>query len=330
MMVIVVEPVGGCAEQRLYDAAAGWTDNPRFGPAVLIGAACRALVDGLDSPALRELAGASVHHSSHDLRELLTATLDELHIPYPGTVPPGHAVGPGGLVRRPATEVLRLAVTPAPAEAGGGFEVQVYVDGVEMTSAGAGLGMDPYDLLVPANHLIADAQPRTVAIARCPCGEYGCGSTAVTIVRDGDRVHWDWSIEVPMHRGVSFAADSYDAEVARVGADHSWETPDRTAGRLVLTGVDREQLLTYGLRPHWVANHHRDPDLFRVALNLGNTYQVFIDIAWRGRSPQELANEVCHALARPPRTWHASWHASTPTTTAPPTIAGPFWRRYQS
>jgi hypothetical protein len=67
-------------------------------------------------------------------------------------------------------------------DAGGGFQVQVFVNGAEMTSAWAGLGMDPYDLLVPSNRLVATVEPRTAGIARCSCGVYGCGSTDVTIV----------------------------------------------------------------------------------------------------------------------------------------------------
>jgi hypothetical protein len=174
-------------------------------------------------------------------------------------MPPGFAVPPGGgVTRRPAADSLRLEVTPASGDADGGFQVQVYVNGVEMTSAGAGLGMDPYDILVPTNRLVAASQPHTAPVARCECGEYGCGSTDVTITRDGDRAHRDWSIEAPMSRGASFTAADYDVEVERVAADHSWETPERTAGRLVLTNMDRERLFTYGLSPSWVANNHRD------------------------------------------------------------------------
>jgi hypothetical protein len=58
---IVVEERDGSAQQRLYDAAAGWTANPGFGAAELIDAACQALVEGLDSAALRELAPCSAH-----------------------------------------------------------------------------------------------------------------------------------------------------------------------------------------------------------------------------------------------------------------------------
>ena len=50
---------------------------------------------------------------------------------------------------------LRFAIAPVSAEAGADFEVQVFVNGVEMTAAGAGLGMDPYAVLIPDNALAA-------------------------------------------------------------------------------------------------------------------------------------------------------------------------------
>ena len=230
---------------------------------------------------------------------------------------------------RPAADTLTLAVAPAQVEVGGSFQVQVFVNGTEVTSAGAGLGMDPYDLLIPTNRLVATAEPHAVQIARCDCGDTGCTATTVTIVRDGDRVHWEWSGEVPLPRGVTFAADAYDAEVARIATDHSWETPERTAGRLVLTTVDHDYLGACGLRLRRAANHHRDPDVFVASLWLDEDYQIFVDIPWRGRTPEELAREVCRVLARPPHEWPASWHAITPRLTDPPPIAGRRWRRYQ-
>jgi hypothetical protein len=167
-------------------------------------------------------------------------------------------------------------------------------------------------VLVPANRLVATEQPRTVPIARCECGIYGCGSTDVTIVRDGDLVHWDWLIDVPMDRGVTFAAGQYDAEVARMAADHSWETSQRTAGRLILTNVDRDRLAAYGLEPDWVANDHRNPEQFRVCLRMGHEYQILVDTPWDDRTPAELARDVDTTLALPPQQWHASWHNMNP------------------
>ena len=149
----------------------------------LIDAACQALIDGLDSPTLRELAGASPSDSSWDVRELADRALDELRIPRPGAVPAGHLVAAGGgVARRARIDALCLAVAPAGDDAGGGFQVQVFVNDAEMTSVGAGLGMGPYDLLIPTNrrfrfgHLrqvSAPSLPRTAAYSppcRLMCG----------------------------------------------------------------------------------------------------------------------------------------------------------------
>ena len=309
------------AGQRLFDAAARWDAGSVFGPAELIDAACTALIDGLDSPALRELAGASPRESSTEVDELIDRTLDELGLPRRDAFPPGHAI-----VRAAGIDELRLAVAPAPADAGGGFQVEIYVNGIEMTASGAGLGMDPYHLLVPADPLRATTEPRRVPVARCLCGEYGCGATDALISRDGDRVIWDWLAEAPMHRGVSFDANAYDAEVDRAAADHSWETPDRTAGRLVLARIDRTALAVHGLTLGWVAANYRDPRLFRLALRFGGDYQVFLDTPWRKRDPHQLADAILKELARGPAKWRATWHAITPDG-GPPPIASRSWRQ---
>ncbi len=81
-----------------------------------------------------------------------------------------------------------MEVTPDTG-ADGAFQLLVYVNDVEMTSAGAGLGMDPYDVIIPVNLLVASPEPHTVPIARCDCRVYGYGSTDITITRSGDLVH---------------------------------------------------------------------------------------------------------------------------------------------
>ncbi len=107
-------------------------------------------------------------------------------------------------------------------------------------------------------------------IARCECGVYGCGMTDATIVREGGAVHWDWLHEAPMDHGVTFDADEYDAEVARVATDHRWERPEGTTARLVLERVDRAKRAEQGLTVSWVAKDHADPDVFKVTLLAGS------------------------------------------------------------
>jgi hypothetical protein len=98
-----------------------------------------------------------------------------------------------------STGTIRFAVGPVAREIGDEFEVQVFVDDVEMTSRGAGLGMSPFSLLVPENRLVATTEPRVVPIARCTCGVYGCGVSDVRIQRDEpllaipDGIGWAWA-----------------------------------------------------------------------------------------------------------------------------------------
>lgn len=316
-------------EKRLFDTVARWRPEHGGGHDEVIDAACAALGEGIDSPSLRELAGASPGDSHFDLQRLVERTFEELGIAMPGTLRQGQLIGQGGVVeRRPGSDSLRLEVVPAP-ESVGGFELQVFVNEVEMTSAAAGLGMDPYDVFVPANKLAATQEPHIAPIARCECGVYGCGTTDVQIVRDGDLVHWDWLHETPMNRGVSFPADQYDAEMARLMSSYSWETPDRRAGRLILASVDNAKLARNGLTLSWVSNSHGDSTQFRAALFAGEAYQVLVDVPWDGRSPEELARVVVETLESDPREWTAEWLPTRQGLEDPPRMAGPDWRRWR-
>lgn len=71
-------------EDALVDAVALWEVSPASGAAEAIDTATEALVRGLDSPSLRELAGASPRESYWALRPLVQETLSELGISYPG------------------------------------------------------------------------------------------------------------------------------------------------------------------------------------------------------------------------------------------------------
>jgi len=319
----------------LYDAATRWNSPPLFrGAGEVIDAAANCLVDGIDTPSLRLLAGASPNDPTEELRDLVDATLNELGLPQPGELPGMKVIGANGLVlTRIPRDTVRFEVRSTEPDLAG-HELLVYVNDVEMTRLGAGLGMDPFDVLIPDNRLVATSTPTQIGIARCDCGEYGCGSTDVVIVRDGNAVHWDWKFEAPIRGGVTFKADEYDAEVARIGADHSWERPEDTTARLVLTSVNRDRLTASGLRLDWVAKDHANPDLFKAALYYGDSdwqseqpgYQIFIRISRIGRSPEVVAAEMVAMLATEPGRWNATWHAVKPRTTAAPDIASRRWR----
>lgn len=328
-----MDPASASPEQRLYDAAVRWAPEPgRTGPRGVIWAAADALAEGVDSPSLRDLAGASPADPTEEIRPLVEASLDELGIPRPGALPPWRRIAAGGRVfsRLPA-DTVRFAVAEAPPEAGG-FQLQVYVNEVEMTARGAGIGMEPIPLLVQAGGLDATTATHAVQIARCRCGISGCGFSLVDIVRDGGTVHWEWSEEVPMSHGVSFPAEAYDAELRRIRADRSWERPEDTTVRLVLDAVDHDALAGVGYRVSWAAVDASLSTLFTVALADGDIdartadYQVFLRVPRHDRAPAEVAAEVARALRRPPREWVVTYRPISPRNPAPPPMAGPGWR----
>ncbi|WP_153449346.1 hypothetical protein [Streptomyces smaragdinus] len=86
--------------------------------------------------------------------------------------------------------------------------------------------------------LWAAREPRRVELSNNDCVTDCCGGVFVTIQRRGDHVEWvSWEntndIRVPVPPEVRFDASQYDAELARVVADHSWEEPVDTAARLL-------------------------------------------------------------------------------------------------
>lgn len=224
---------------------------------------------------------------------------------------------------------LRLAVTGTDGVAsgapGGGFAVQVWINGIEMTERAAGLGMDPYDLLVPHNRLLPEHVPVTVPIARCGCGVYGCGETDVEIVQRESIVTWRWLKEKPGREKSEFDAGRYLEELARMSNDCSWETADRTAGRLILARFP-SSATARDLRPDWLESAGRDREKFLVCVRYAERYQVYIAFDWQGHTPESLAEEVIQQLTEDPASWNAQWHAIH-RGDAEPAIAGPQWTR---
>jgi hypothetical protein len=148
-------------------------------------------------------------------------------------------------------------------------------------------------------------------------------------VAAGDVVHWDWLLERPIDRRTTFDRAQYLDEVRRFEMDHSWETLERTAVRLIVphafSRLERERRLRFA----FAGNDHRDGRRFRVVFTFDERYQVFAVFDWDGRGPEELVNAIGQALTRPPSEWNAEWHGITAEArTQPPPFAGPNWSKY--
>lgn len=208
------------AEHDLYEAAALWWNRPRDIP-VLVDAACDALVAGLDSDGLAELAGVSTAESVVTMRELVGRVFDELDLVWP---PSGDAL-PAFRYGRAVDHVstLRLSIDRVDTE---WFVaepmVTIHIDEENWTARAGRSGMHPDDLFRPVNQLTA-GEPSVVLISQSnECGVLGCGGVSIRIARDGDRVVWEWLDNGATTQRHAFDAATYDAEVARAALDRSW------------------------------------------------------------------------------------------------------------
>lgn len=325
-MASVIE-LGPGARHRFYDAAARWDEWPGD-HRIVIDAAVQALVDDLDTPSLRTLAGLTPDLSRGEIADVVAATLDELGLPQPGlddSPPRDHS---SETYDRLPTDTIRFAITSNNSEWSYDYELRVFINEVEMTSKGAGMGMSPFDVIVPSR-LHAEPTAKQVPIARCECGEYGCGSTDALIRREGDVVHWDWLIEKPASSGATFKADQYDAEVERVVNDRSWERPEDTAARLIILGIDRDRLAESNLRFSWAARASNNRDAFQICLKADGDFYAFVRFPFTGRTPGSVAADVLQTLGTSPQTWTAMYMSSRLDARGRPSMAGPGWRRRQ-
>jgi hypothetical protein len=148
---------------------------------------------------------------------------------------------------------LRIEVRASPET--NDHEVRLLADGkslVDRFSSGL-IGLDPDDLLTDPSPLRAESSSRAVIIGRCSCGIVGCGSVEVEIRRD----HFIW-MAMDSSQQVCFLAGQYDTEVERALQDHSWETPERTAARLISQAVDRDLLARLGFVFSWASGRCRN------------------------------------------------------------------------
>ncbi|WP_141856225.1 hypothetical protein [Kribbella jejuensis] len=267
----------------------------------MIAAARRAITEGLESASLRELAEAPL--TTRNRRALLLRALDELSIPRPDPRVPGQVVEGTPYARLP-TDTLHLEIVDGEL----GPEVVIRVNDELITEEVDGMGMHPFDLLVPANLLAAAGR---VVIGRCSCGSAGCGSTEAEVSRVDGVVHWDWSGDAPMEHGVSFDAAQYDVEVERLGNDQGWE---RT--------VDIGEVDIAGLELSWAGVDYRDPRKLLVALHADEEqFHIFL------RFPIDAdPDDVRRTLRQPPRSWQATYHSLVVGRRGRPSMAGWRWR----
>ena len=124
-----------------------------------------------------------------------------------------------------------------------------------------------------------------------------------------------------------FHANGYETEVERALSDTSWETPDRTAARLLAGKIDRPTLARHGLSFAWASGRARS-GAFSISFRLEpGPYHVLVHHPWAAESPEEIAQQAAQLLRLEPANWvQAEWFPQQAGLGAP-LLAGPGWRR---
>jgi len=187
----------------------------------------------------------------------------------------------------PELSTLKLEIVPSPET--NDHEVKIWADETELLSLASAMGLDPDDLF---------HQPQTLAtsgvalVGRCDCGCLGCGDINARIEHHDSTVTWSVDGAPQIH----FARDAYLRELERARADTTWETPERTAARLVRAALPsfQLQLTERGLSFDW-ASGRGDAAHFVVSLRSAKG-QVMVRIANDGDPPRRLAERMLEML----------------------------------
>lgn len=212
-------------------------------------------------------------------------------------------------------------------------EVRFIADGEDIIDRfwPGSMGLDPDDIFSAPYKLRCTAEPHRSRVARCDCGVVGCGDVEVIMRRVGDRIEWVPTCESDRKpKVIQFLAESYDAEIERALHDISWETPDRTAARLLAAKLDHENLARHGLTYQWASGRLR-AETFGVSLGFEpGPYQILIYLPWNGVNSEEIANFIATMLTAPPASWDDVVWLGQGGNHAPPSIAGPSWKPFRS
>lgn len=183
-----------------------------------------------------------------------------------------------------------------------GHEVLLLGDGQNLTALFDAdlMGLDPCDLLTPPSPLEAHEIGHTTPIGRCQCGYVGCCSVSVAIKLEGLQVRWRG---IKTDCIVMFDGGQYTREIERALADYSWETPERTASRLITRAIDNDSLGTWGFTFSWASGRCRT-GMMTVALLLEpGPYQVLLGLPWDGENIEDIVQRMTATLALHPETW---------------------------
>ena len=226
------------------------------------------------------------------------------------------------------TELNTIAFQVIPSPETNDHEVKIFVDGRDYIAQHwpAMIGMDPDDVL-SYRELSPRDEPHDATIVRCGCGIVGCGSAWVRIAAEGNRIIWDtWRGDAsqPPAGTLVFDRNQYMQAVRDAVEDHSWETPDRTAARILTELVDHRTLAANNLTYQWASGRLQEATLSISLGGPGGCHQILVHVPWGKQSPEEIATEAADLLKTDPNQWpDIVWYGEK----CNPPFTGPAWRK---
>lgn len=206
-------------------------------------------------------------------------------------------------------------------------EVRIIIDGQDLIREHCSnmMGLDPDDILHD-RFLAPRDSPFEATVARCSCGVVGCGSATVEVSSDVETVTWncwDGGLAAFNPGRIVFQKSHYLDALSKALTDHSWETPDRTAARLLANKVDREFLLAHELTYQWASGRIKEGAFTVSLIGPASYHQVLLHVGWSTETPEAIAEKTAKQLRQDPGTWlDVAWYGPG---TKPP-FEGPGWR----
>lgn len=184
------------------------------------------------------------------------------------------------------------------------------------------IGLDPEELLNEPCVLRARSAEHIACIARCDCGVVECGSVNVYI-RSGDGcVTW---AAINSDLEVRFDTVQYSAEVERALLDHTWETPERKAARLIKSAIKTQCLEPPGFELDWVSGRAVGGRMTAAFTLRPGPFQVLLQMPWDADDIDAIVYSFQAVLERPPEEWPEVRCYPQTHDLGLPAIAGPGW-----
>lgn len=162
-------------------------------------------------------------------------------------------------------------------------EIRPFVDGMDFLQPKGKelIGLDPpiffkQDALLKGGSLF---------VGRCSCGEIGCDNRVVTVEISDNKVLWREKNCIV----AEFPLSEYIETVRRSAQDTTWESPERTAERLVET-VDFANLEESGYVFEWASARIGKGKIVLSFSHHGA--QCTFDVGWDGMNPEDAQKQV--------------------------------------